>query len=105
MTESTFHLNQAGMEHIFHSEDGPVGQSLARLCNRIVTTAKERANVDTGLMRSRIEFTMEHDGSELVGVVAARTDYAIYVHEGTAYYQGNPYLTDALAIELDRGLT
>lgn len=105
VSETVFHISEAGMQHTFHSIDGPLGQSMARLCNRITTTAKGYAPVDTGLMRSRIEFTIEHDGDELMGVIAARTDYSLYVHEGTIYTEPNPFLEDAAAVEIGRGLT
>ena len=55
-----------------------------------------RANVDTGLMRSRIEFRLEVEAGRLVGIVAARTSYAVHVHNGTRHYRGNPFLTDSL---------
>lgn len=101
---ATFHPNAAGIHMLLHSPDGEVGRGLTRLCNRIVTLAKDYANVDTGLMRSRIEFTIEDIGGDLVGVIEARTDYSYYVHEGTIFMEGNPFLTDAAAVEIPRGL-
>lgn len=102
---ATFHPNSRGIYMLISAPDGEVGRGLARLCNRIVGTSQGFANVDTGLMRSRIEFTIESDGRDLVGVIAARTDYSYYVHEGTWFMDGNPFLTDAAAIEIERGLT
>lgn len=87
----TFTTNQAGVDRLLHSETGPYGQWLTRLCNRVKTGAQERANVDTGLMRSSIEFSITTEGGHLVGIVAARTSYAIYVHE-----KYNPFLLLAL---------
>lgn len=102
----TYTSNHAGVHLLLQSEHGPIGQGLTRLCNRIVSTAKGNANVDTGLMRSRIEFTIEVDSDgDLVGVIAARTDYSYYVHEGTEYMEGNPFLVNAAAAEIQRGLT
>lgn len=92
----TFTTNHRGLDHLLHSPNGGVGQSLTRLGNQVVNRAKELANVDTGNMRSRIEFRLENDGQDLLGIVAARTDYSYYVHEGNGYYGGNPFLTDAL---------
>lgn len=103
---TSYRPNPAGVHMLLHSPDGPMGQSMTRLGNRIATTSQGYANVDTGLMRSRIEFTLEVDGDgELVIVVAARTEYSYYVHEGTWFMDGNPFLTDAVAVELERGLT
>lgn len=101
---AVFAENPEGIHHTFGSVDGPVGRSMERLTNRVVTTAKDRANVDTGLMRSRIEGTVETEDDHVIGRVTAATDYSYYVHEGTDRYEGNPFLEDALHIELAKGL-
>lgn len=69
-------------------------QHLVRVANRIVNGAKIRANVDTGLMRSTIQFrlTGQHPPT---GEVVARTRYAKFVHDGTRFYTGNPFLVNA----------
>lgn len=69
--------------------DQGTAQLMAVIGNRIVNAAKARANVDTGLMRSRIEFRLEPGSSPPVGTVDAYTSYAKYVH------RINPFLTDA----------
>lgn len=92
----SFRPDPGGVSRLTTSPTGPVAQYLTRLGNRVVNNAKARANVDTGLMRSRIEFRLETQGGELVGIVAARTDYSVYVHAI------NPFLTDALADEIGR---
>lgn len=93
----TFTPNQAGIDRLLHSQAGPYGQWLTRMGNQVVNVAKPLANVDTGLMRSRIEFRLETgpDGT-LVGIVAARTGYSRWVHDGNGRYAGNPFLTTAL---------
>ena len=87
----TFRTNQAGVDALLHSTTGPYAQWLTRVGNQVVNAAKVRANVDTGLMRSMIEFRLEVEGGLLVGYVEAKTDYSFYVHAH------NPFLTDALA--------
>lgn len=87
----TFTVDQGGVDRLLHDPGGPYGQWLTRVGNQVVNAAKPRANVDTGLMRSRIEFRLFTEGGELVGEVAARTNYSAYVH------RINPFLTDALA--------
>lgn len=96
----TFTENRRGTDRLLRDPDGPTGQAITRLGNRVVNRAKGYANVDTGNMRSRIEFRLERDGNDLLGIVAARTDYSYWVHEGNGYYEGNPFLTDALADEI-----
>lgn len=85
-----------GVDRLLHTTTGPYAQYLTRTGNRVVNAAKARANVDTGLMRSRIEFRLESEGGHLVGIVAANTNYSRYVHDGNGSYPGNPFLTDAL---------
>lgn len=85
-----FHANDAGIDRLLHAPNGPLGVWLARKGNQWVNAAKARANVDTGLMRSRIEFRVEVDAGGLVGILAAKTSYAVYVHAR------NPFLLDAI---------
>lgn len=96
----TFHPRQAGINRLVRDPDGPLGERMVRLLTRVQNRARTYANVDTGNMRSRIEFRLETDGLDLLGIVAARTNYSYWVHEGNGYYEGNPFLTDALAEEI-----
>lgn len=91
----TVKLDQAGLDRLLNDPTSAYAQYLTRLGNRIVNGAKTRANVDTGLMRSRIEFELDHTHRPPEGRVVVRTAYAIYVHNGTRFYAGNPFLTDA----------
>lgn len=94
----TFTPNQAGIDRLLHSESGPYGRWLAQVGNRVVNTAKERANVRTGLMRSRIEFRLETGpGNTLEGIVAARVNYSFWVDQGNGRYAGSRFLSSALA--------
>lgn len=64
--------------------------------------------VDTGKLRQSIRFRKV---SQLVGVVEPEVEYAMYVHEGTRFMRGNPFMDRALdksqpriVEELGRGL-
>lgn len=92
----TYRPNPGGVHHLLGDPNGPYGQWLLRVGNQMVNAAKRRANVDTGNMRSTIAFTVEVEAGRVVGVLAARTNYAIFVHQGTRHYRGNPFLTDAV---------
>jgi hypothetical protein len=93
-----FTPNRAGQDRLLNDPAGPYGQWLTRVLNEAANEARQRANVDTGYMRSRIEFVVQTgpDGT-LEGILAARTDYALYVHE-----KYNPFLQDAINAVLAR---
>lgn len=92
----TFRPNQAALDRMLNDPNGMYGRWLARKGLIWQNAARVKANVDTGLMRSRIEFRLEVEAGVLVGVLAARTSYAVFVHNGTRYYPGNPFLMDAV---------
>lgn len=92
----SFTPDRSGQRRLSQDPNGPLGAWFLRKGNRWVNGAKARANVDTGLMRSRIEFRVEVDALGLVGVLAAKTNYAKFVHDGTRWYAGNPFLMDAI---------
>jgi hypothetical protein len=88
----TFRANPAGQHRLLRDTHGPLGSYMTRIGNQIVNAAKARANVDTGLMRSRIEFRLSVGATGLIGQLTARTNYAAFIHQGTRYYAGNPFL-------------
>lgn len=88
--------NKAGQTALMRAPGGPYGAFLTRLGNRMVNSAKGKAPVDSGLMRSRIEFRLELTGRTLGGVLAAKTNYAVFVHDGTRWMEGRPFLMDAV---------
>lgn len=99
----TYVPNVQGLHTLLRSPTGPAGVFMAQLGNQMVNEAKGRANVDTGLMRSRIDYVVESGPSgQLRIVLAARTSYAVFVHDGTRWYRGNPFLRDAAAAVLAR---
>lgn len=88
--------DRGGQASLMQSPGGAYGAYLTRLGNRMVNSAKGKAPVDTGLMRSRIEFRLELQGKRLGGVLAAKTAYAYWVHDGTRWREGRPFLLDAV---------
>lgn len=91
-----FDLDRAGIDRLITSPTSYYAETfLPRIGNQIVNGAKRRANVDTGLMRSRIEFRLDTTTRPPGGIVAARTRYSRYVHDGNGRYAGNKFLTDA----------
>lgn len=98
--------DQAGRNRLLHDWDGPAGKKLVRTLNQITTRTKQnittRKHVVTGLMRSRTEYRLL-PGSPLVGEVVVGTNYARWVHDGTRYIQGDPFLTDAVRSVIGTG--
>lgn len=89
-------LNQEGLDRLLRDPNSYYAETyLPRIGNQIVNAAKPRANVDTGLMRSRIEFELDTTHRPPEGRVIARTNYSLWVHNGNGRYGGNPFLTDA----------
>lgn len=54
--------------------------------------SKIRTPVDTGRLRSSHQSTF----TPLKGVLEPRAEYAIYVHQGTRYMKGRPFLLQAV---------
>lgn len=92
----TFVPDRSGINRLLNDPAGPYGQWLARKGLTWQNAARVKASVDTGLMRSRIEFRIEVEAGQLVGVLAAKTSYAVFVHQGARGRAGNPFLVDAV---------
>lgn len=96
MTSVTFTPNPGGIDRLLHDPSGPYGRWLAQKGLQMQNRARSKANVDTGLMRSRVEFRVEVQAGVLTGILAARTNYARWVHDGARGRRGNPFLLDAV---------
>lgn len=89
-------LDQAGLTRLLESEQGPVGKELARRTIRVDRSAKDRCPVDTGRLRSSINWRMARDGRGLLGIVGTNVTYAPYVEFGTSRAGAQPFLRPAL---------
>lgn len=61
---------------------------------RLLTQRKP--GVDTGRLRASVSVEQFIRGGVIVTRIGSNVEYAIYVHEGTRYMRGNPFLRDAL---------
>lgn len=118
-------INEGKLREFLRGSGQPTDVFFTQFMNRVANTAKTRANVDTGRMRASI--VVESDSAAGIWQVSARTEYAMYVHEGrgpivgnpllvftpkgsntvvfarrVGPYAGNPFLRDALAAEVAR---
>lgn len=96
---STFHLDVAAMRRTLgpHGAYGTV--TVPRLGNQMVNAAKRRANVKTGVMRSRIEFRIVAT-TPVGGLLAARTKYSKAVHDGSRPHRIEPRNGTVLAFKV-----
>jgi hypothetical protein len=69
-------LDQAALDRLLNSPDGPVGKDLARRTVQVETAAKRLCPVDTGRLRSSITHSIEADSRGLAGIVGTDVDYA-----------------------------
>lgn len=91
---ATLRFFAAEENRLLRLTSGPTGRYLAKLAVLVETGAKTRCPVDTGRLRSSITWRLE--SSPLTAIVGTNVSYAIFVHEGTRYMPGRPFLTDAL---------
>lgn len=89
-------LNQAELNRLLTSPDGPVGRDLVRRTVQVETAAKRLCPVDTGRLRSSITRAVDVDSNGLVGVVGSDVDYAEHVEFGTSRAAAQPFLRPAL---------
>lgn len=78
------------------SSTGPVAQDLSRRALRVESRAKVLCPVDTGRLRASIRWRLVRRPSGLVAIIGTEVEYARWVHEGTRYRAGVPFLTRAL---------
>jgi HK97 gp10 family phage protein len=91
-------LDDAQMHALLQTKSGPVGRYLFQTGKRIEASAKRKAPVDTGRLRSSIStafFEVPYDPFLAVRV-GTDVEYAIYVHDGTRYVGPRPFLEEAL---------
>lgn len=81
---------------LLRSVNGPTGRWLAKIAALVETAAKGQTPVDTGRLRSSITWVVLVDAKGLVAVIGTSISYAIFVHNGTRYVIGRPFLVNGL---------
>lgn len=96
-------FDQAALDELFASPEGPTGKELARIAVRVNTAAKRNASgrpgprVVTGRLRSSITFEIGRNGKQLVARIGTNVHYAPYVELGTSRAPAYPFLRPALS--------
>lgn len=96
MSDFQLVLDQAALNRLLESPEGPVGKELQRRVIQVDRTAKSLCPVDTGRLRSSITNRIARDGQGLVGIVGTSVEYAVHVEFGTRYMVGRSFLRRAL---------
>lgn len=86
----------AELKAMLSGPQGPVVRDLGRRAYRVRSGAVAACPVDTGRLRSSINVSMGGDFESAYADIGTNVEYALYVHEGTRYMEGRPFLTDAL---------
>ncbi|NDL58641.1 HK97 gp10 family phage protein [Phytoactinopolyspora mesophila] len=90
-------INADAFRRLTTDPSGPAGQRLLAYVRRVQAAAVASAPVDSGRLRSDITIDGPDVGTDSITYkVVANTDYAIFIHNGTRYIDGRPFLTDAL---------
>lgn len=88
--------NMIEVEYLLHSTNGPLGKYLATKSALVETAAKARCPVDTGRLRSSINWRVETRDGALCGVIGASAEYARFVHDGARGRPPRPFLAEGL---------
>lgn len=89
-------LDQAALNRLLNSPDGPVGKEILRRTTKVDRRAKELCPVDTGRLRSSITNRVVRDSQGIAGIVGTNVSYALFVEFGTRYMAAQPFLRPAL---------
>lgn len=89
-------LNGPALDRLLESPAGPVARDLARRAVRVDTAAKRLCAVDTGRLRSSIDWRLAVDPVGLLAIIGTRVQYAPHVEFGTSRMRAQPFLRPAL---------
>lgn len=79
-------LNRAGLDEILRSPTGPVVKEVTARTRTTSNLAKRKVGVDTGRLRSSIQYTINIQHDKVIGTVGAQVQYARYHHDGTGIH-------------------
>lgn len=79
-------LNKAGLDHLLRSPAGPVVKEITTRTRTTSNLAKRNVGVDTGRLRSSIQYTVNIHHDKVVGTVGSMVQYARYHHDGTGIH-------------------
>lgn len=93
---ATVTINGPALDRLLESAAGPVAKDLARRAVRVDAAAKRLCPVDTGRLRSSINWRLAADARGLLALVGTNVHYAPHVEFGTFRTRPQPFLRPAL---------
>jgi HK97 gp10 family phage protein len=93
-----FRIDNGGLNQLFHSPTGEVAKIITKKAIMVDRMAKQLCPVDTGLLRSSINWRLGVDGRGVYATIGTSTHYAPYVEFGTRYMAAQPFLRPALNV-------
>lgn len=88
MAFSKLTINEGKIQELI-SQNGPVGQEVAKVTRQTANAARNLAPADKGMLRGSINEEITAQGQTLVGRVYSDAGHAVYVHQGTGIYGPN----------------
>lgn len=85
-SRSRFEIDQAALNRVIRSPDGPVARDMLRRGKRVEGVARRSVRVDTGRLRSSIHTELRVISAVPVARVGTDVSYARFVHDGTGLY-------------------
>lgn len=89
-------LDDSALDSLLVSISGDVSRFMLRLGIQVQSSARRKCPVDTGRLRSSIGVTQKATSAGAITSIGTNVEYALYVHEGTRFQHGRPFLRDAL---------
>lgn len=89
-------FDEAALRRLFESPEGDIGKELVKRALRVQRRAKQIAPVDTGRLRSSVEYEVGRDSRGLVARIGTDVTYAVYLEFGTRRMAPRPFLRPAL---------
>lgn len=81
-----------------------VNDELNNLGKKIVQDAKKTVPVDTGKLKNSINYETTFISNDNFQIVIHEKKYGVYVDKGTRKQKAQPYMSDAIEKNLDKGI-
>lgn len=88
--------NLAEIKAAFNKAPGLMTTALNTAIKKSILTIQRKSMINTPVLTSRLRSSTASVFSNLKGEVGTHTNYDVFVHEGTRFMKGRPFLGDAV---------